>query len=147
MSCLCVAVVAGEWLYFPGEAGFRNGFSIKTNQLAACGKAAPPRPSRGVGICSRGVRICSRGVRIWSRGVRIWGFWLSSPARPGRSGAVQRGRACRLGGQRTAVRLSQVFEGAIPQGAGSLFLFPLSPASLSFCRSLLFSLTKAYSLR
>ena len=28
-----------------------------------------------------------------------------------------------------------------------LFLFPLSPASLSFCRSLLFSLTKAYSLR
>ena len=124
MSCLCLAVVAGEWLYVPGEAGFRNGFSPKTNQLAACGKAAPPRPSRGVGICSRGVRICSRGVRIW-------GFRLASPARPGRSGAVQRGRACRLGGQRTAVRLSQVFEGAIPQAAGSLFLSPLSPASLS----------------
>ena len=102
MSCLCLAVVAGEWLYVPGEACLRNGFSLKTNQLAACGKAAPSRPSRGVGICSRGVRICSRGVRIWE-------FWLASPALPGRSGAVQRGRAGRLGGQRTAVRLSQVF--------------------------------------
>jgi hypothetical protein len=127
MSCLCLAVVAGEWLYVPGEAGFRNGFSPKTNQLAACGKAAPPRPSRGVGICSRGVRICSRGVRIW-------GFRLASPARPGRSGAVQRGRACRLGGQRTAVRISQVFEGAIPQGAGS---FPVSSLP---CVSLFLSL-------
>ena len=42
--------------------------------------------------------------------------------------------------------LARSSKGAIPQGAGSLFLSPLSPASLSLCRSLLLSFTKSYTM-